>query len=274
MTKKSLIILVIIAFFTTLTALLFGVVFCVRNQSVNIVDKTILLVDNNEIIKTAGIDNGASIFLINKQEAINKIEARYPHIKVVQIKTTGLTSIEFCVRTRYSMYYAEANNKYYIMDEDLKVLKILETNPETIADNLIKIKSAEIEIPSTTKVCDFVGTSQQKHVVYQLFVAMYTSVCKPGLKDEAYLTRDEIKQTITEIDFENKASYDKLIITTSYGVMLDIENPEDNLQGKINICFSTINKFIELGNNNEKNGTIKIFFDENKEMKCVYIPSV
>lgn len=273
MTKKSLIALLIILFLTTLTAVLFGFVFCVRNQSVNVVDKTILLVDNNEIIKTAGIDNGTSIFLIDKQDAINKIEAKYPHIKVVQIKTTNLTSIEICVRTRYEMYFTEANGKYYILDEDLKVLNIKDMVSTEEPKDLIKIKSEEIEIQASTKLCDFVGTAHQQQVTYQLFVAMYSSVYKQDGENKVYLTREDIKAALNEVDFEYHNSYSRILVKTSYGVELDIENPENNTTEKINLCFSTIDHFISLGNNNEKSGTIKIFFDENKEMKCVYISS-
>lgn len=275
MTKKGFIWLSITLFILTLIAVLFGFVFCVRTQSVKIVDKSILLVDNNEIIKTADIESGTSIFLIDKQQAINNIEAKYPHIKVVQIKTTGLTTIEICVRARFEMYYAEANGNYYLLDEDLKVLNIIEkTDTSFNSNNLIKIQTDDIDIPETTKLCDFVGTDHQRYVAYELFVSMYTTVCKQDGGNKVYFTRDDIRATLEEIDFEYHTSYSRLIISTSYGVKLDIENPENNTQEKINICFSTIDQFVKEGNNKEKSGTIKIFFDGNKEMKCVYIPNV
>lgn len=273
MTKKSIIWLAIFATLIALIGILFGAVFCLRNQSVKVVDGSTLLVESNEIINTAGLKNGKSIFILDKETAINNIEKKYPHIKVVHIKTIGLRSIEICVRTRHEMYYAEANEKYYVLDEDLKVLDIIEeTSSESEPTNLTKIATGDLNIPSTTEICDFIGSEHQRQVAYDLFVAMNTVVTKMDGENEVYLTREDICNTVKTLEFENFNSFNKIIITTSHGVVLDIEKPESNLQSKINVCFSTIEQFIEDANDKEKGGTIKIYYNLNNEMCCVYIP--
>ncbi|MBQ8615310.1 MAG: FtsQ-type POTRA domain-containing protein [Clostridia bacterium] len=275
MTKKSIIWLAIFVTLIALIGILFGAVFCLRNQNVKVVDGSALLVDKSEIIQTAGFKNGKSIFMIDKDKAISNIEAKYPHIKVVQIKTTGLLSIEISVRTRHEMYYTEANEKYYVLDEDLKVLNIIEeTTSESEPTNLTKIVAGEISISTTTEVCDFVGTNHQRLVAYDLFVAMNTVVTKTDGETETYLDREDIKSMLKTVDFEEFDTFNKLIITTKYGVKLDIEKPENNLQNKINICFSTIETFLASTEteNKEQSGTIKIYYNLNNEMQCIYIP--
>lgn len=270
MTKKGIIALIIFLFLAITVSVLFGAVFCLKNQSVKIIDGSTITVDDSEIISSAGLKKGQSIFMIDKNKAIDKIESKYPHLKVVQIKTTGITSIEICVRTRYEMYYTQANEKYYVFDEDLKVLEIIEDiSSENEPKHLTRIEIGELEISTDTKVCDFVGTKKQRKIVYDLFVAMYTTV-----KNESgeFLTRNEVCALNKTISFEEFESFDKLIVETSYGVKLDIENPSSNLKNKINISFSTIEQFIEEKSEKEKSGIIRIYYDMNKEMKCVYIP--
>ena len=179
MTKKGLRALIIFLFLATTIAVLFGAVFCLKNQSVKVVDGSTLTVDDNEIILTADFKRGESIFLIDKNKAIDNIESKYPHLKVVQIKTTGITSIEICVRTRYEMYYTQANEKYYIFDEDLKVLEIIEEiSNENEPKHLTKIEIGKLEISTSTKVCDFVGTKKQQNIVYDSFQAFLSAALR------------------------------------------------------------------------------------------------
>lgn len=271
MTKRSIFGLLIFIALIALTGIMFGAVFCLRNQNVKVIDGSTIVVDSSEIIKTAGLKNGQSIFMIDKDKAINNIEKAYPHIKVIQIKTIGLRSIQICVRSRHEMYYTEVNEKFYVLDEDLKVLNIIEEETSE-PTNLTKIATGELNISTEAEICDFVGTNHQRNVAYDLFVAMNTVVTKNNGGNEEYLTRQDICDLLKTIEFEEFESFNKVIITTKYGVKLDIENPESNLRNKINICFSTIEQFVLIANNKEKSGTIKIYYDLNNEMQCVYIP--
>ncbi len=250
---------------------LFGAVFCLRNQEVKVIGGTPISVSREEIITAAGLENGQSIFMIDKNVAINNIESKFSHIKVVQIKTIDLMTIQFRVRARHAMFYAHENDKFYVLDEELKVLDILEPTASE-PTHLTKIKSGDLNIDSATMKCDFVGSQTQRDATYNLFVAMNTVVTKMEGEEEVYLTRQDICEMLVEIDFENCETYDKIIITTKHGVKLDIENPSSNLQNKINLCFSTIEQFITDENNKEKSGTIKIYYDEAGIMKAVYIP--
>jgi len=271
MTKRSVVSLLICGGVIALLAILFGVVFCLRNQNVKVVGDSPINVSREEIISSAGINNGQSIFMIDKNKAISNIEAKYSHIKVIQIKTTNLMSIEIRVRARHEMFYAQANEKYYILDEELKVLDILETTSSE-PSQLIKIETGDLNIDSASMMCDFLGNKLQQKITYNLFVAMNTVVTKQDEGNDVYLTRDDIRATLLNINFEDYESYNKIVITTKYGVKLDIEKPQDDMQNKINICFSTIKQFIIDAKNKEQSGTIKIFYDINRNLKSIYIP--
>lgn len=273
MTKKSIITLSIILAVIALIGVLFGAVFCLRKQNVIFLDNSSISVSGDEIISTAELKKGQSIFMIDKDSAISKIESTYAKIKVVQIKTVSLFEINICVRARHEMYYTEYGNKYYILDEELKVLDITEDSNQ--ASNLTHIEAGALNIDSLTLVCDFVGDSYQRDVAYNLFVAMNTSVTKEGTNGEEYLTRGDIRELLENIKFEKFDTFNKIVITTNYGVKLDIESPQKDMSVKIYNCFKVINGFIKNENPQEnekaKKGTIRIFYNLQNEMKCVYI---
>ena len=283
MTKKSVIWLSIILFIVVLTGILFGFVFCLRNQTVKILGDSPILPTKEKILETANLKNGSSIFMLDKETATHNIETTYPYIKVIQIKTTNLTSVEIVVRARHQMYYAEFNDNYYIIDEDLKVLTINmpeESIPAVEPTDLTKIEKDVLNISTNTKAGDFVGTAYQSQVAYDLYNAMINAVTKienEGTEEEkeVYFTRDDVKDMLRLVEFEEFNTFNKIIITTKHGVKLDIENPTSELTKKINICFSTIEGFLSSEEPETKqkaeSGTIKIYYDLNGEQKIIYI---
>lgn len=284
MTKKSIIWLSIIIFVLVLTGVLFGFVFCLRNQTVKILGDSPILPTKEKILETASLKNGSSIFMLDKEKATNNIETTYPYVKVVQIKTTNLTSVEIVVRARHQMYYAEFNDNFYILDEELKVLTINlpeESIPAVEPINLIKIEKDVLNITINTKAGDFVGSAYQTQVAYDLYNAMINTVTKvenegSAEENEVYFTRDDVKDMLRLVEFEEYNTFSKIIITTKHGVKLDIEKPTNELTKKINICFSTIESFLSSEEQETKekaeSGTIKIYYDLNGEQKIIYIP--
>lgn len=269
MKKSGIITLSIIALTLALTGVLFGAVFCLRKQNVTVVGVPISI-SKDEIIATAGLKKGESIFMINKQKATTKIEEKYPYLKVIQIKTTNLFAIDIRVRARYETFYTEHNNNFYILDEDLKVLRILEKTADN-TPQLSHIEDGVLNINETTKVSDFIGNAYQTNVIYNLFSGMNNSARKTDGTNREFLTRPEIIETIKYVDFEKFETFNKIIVTTKYGVKLDIENPTINLENKINICFSLINSWIEEENESYLSSVIKIFYDLENNMKTTYI---
>ncbi len=259
MTKKGFIILTtILLSVVALIILLFGCVFCLRKQYVTIVDGLNLDYSNEEIISTASLENGKSIFALDKQKAIDNIEKTYPDLKVVQIKTVSVISVEIRIRTRVKMYYATSEGNYYILDEELKILSI--TTDESDINGLIYIDE-DLGLNSNLVAGDFVGQAYFAKISESLFTSMYSVV-----KNEQgeYLTRDEIKDIIQSIKI-NHVGYDVLSIQTRAGVEIRIGKPESNLEYKINVCFAVYNKLAEgtIDNGDITHGTIKYLYDSN-----------
>ena len=276
MSKKGIISLSIITLFIVLIGILFGTVFCLHTQNVTVLGNDVVSHSKNEIVSAADLKKGQSIFMIDKETATRNIEAKFPKIKVVQIKTTNITTIDIVIRVRHEMFYTEFTEKYYVLDEDLKVLKIIaeseEGQPSNEPTELTYIETGVLNINNSTKVCDFVGSDYQKQITSGLYNAMITTVIKTEHEQEVYFDRADVKDMLKNIDFEEYETFNKIIITTKYGVKLDIENPTRNMQNKINICFSTIQKFLTESNDKEKSGTIKIYYELDGQQRNVYIP--
>ena len=264
MTKVKIVLISILTILIALIAILFGAVFRVRKQTVLCVgeDKVYCEELQQEILTSSGIKNGKSIFMLDKQQAITNIEKTHPYVKVIQIQTTGVTSIEIKVRKRYEMFYAKANGKNYILDEELKVLRITEIVPEAMLLDVTKLS-----ITNNTEVGDFVGTEYHQEITSSMVLGLYT---------HALLERSEMIETIKSISFLEGYSlsenYTRLIIETKTGVKMDICKPETNLADKLNICFSTYNDDDFTAEQKTK-GTIKIFLDTEGNEKVGYFES-
>ena len=171
MSKGKIIVLSIIGFIIVLTTILFSTVFRLRKQIV--VASADVTYSSEEIIKSAELKRGQSIFLIDKESAINKIEAKIADLKVIQIKTASLTEIEIKVRKRYPAYYIKNLGSYYVLDQDLKVLNIVaDSEAEQIAniEKLVKISTKPQGINVETKVADFLGSENEQNMSYNLLL--------------------------------------------------------------------------------------------------------
>lgn len=245
MTKKSIIISSILLSIVALMAILFGAVFRLRQVDINIAlpEGSTISVTKEDILNASKLKMGGSIFMVDKQSAIDNIEQTYAEIKVVQIKTTSVMRVEIKVRERIEMFYAEYQNTIYCMDEDLKVMRIFAKTSESEPTNLIKI-TTDIGITSNTKKCDFMSQDYAK-ITYNMFVGMYTYVKIDNSRDAE---REDMCNLIKSIKFKTAhaltdagnsgVEYTNLIINTRTGVVIQIAEPQSNLGRKLNICFA------------------------------------
>ena len=264
--KTKIIVSSILIFFIAIIAILFGAVFRLRKQSVKVVGNEILSVSAEEIISKAELKNGTSIFFLDKDKAIDKIETSIPDIKVIQIKTTSVTEVEIVVRARIETYYTKIDNIYYVMDEELKVLKITSEPSET--ENLIRIYNSInaqadkpfLTIKEQTAVADFVG-GEYKNAFYNLYTSIYKTATKLVEGEKQYLIRQEVIDLIESVTLGTantlKEEYVRLIVKTSTGVVFDIAKPNEKLEEKVNMCISAY----ESGEYDTTKGVIKLFYN-------------
>ena len=275
MSKRTLVTLIIFLILGVLTGIMFGTVFCLRSQTVTVLGETPVDISKEEIISAAGIKNSQSIFMIDKEKAIANIEAKHAKIKVVQIKTISVTEIEIRVRARHEMFYTEYNKNFYVMDEELKVLNIVAESEEggvsNKPTNLIEIPATNLNINASTLKCDFVGGSAQ-NAIYELYHAIINNVKNVEDGKNVFYSRADVVDVVKKVELVQFSSFTKILIKTKYGVMLDIENPNENMTEKMNICFSAIKHLQEEGKQREQSGTIKIYYKLDNTQVNVYIP--
>lgn len=276
MTKKAKIITIsIVLSILALILILFGAVFCLYKQDVVFIgDRTSTIdITNEEIIESAGLKKGRPIFSLDKETAINNIERTYPYLKVIQINTVSAIRIEISVRERYEMYYtySDSTKKYYVLDEELKVLRMSDIEPIGITKLESSILGEDmldiLGITSNTIVSDFLSTENYRGITYELFVSMYNTVMIDDAGTDRYVDREDIKSLITKLQFAKgytlEETYDRVILNLSNGFIVDIGKPQENFQDKVNICFSALDTLIE---NGETSGTIKYtYLDDGAE---------
>ena len=281
MSKRSLVTLLIFIVLGILAGVLFGAMFVLRDQTVVVKGETPVNISRDELISLAGLNSGSSIFMLDKEQAIKNIEDKYSHIKVIQIKTTSVTKVEIVVRARHEMFYTEYNNNYYVMDEELKILNIYAVSSQgeqsNKPSNLIQLtaKTSEgennLNINASTLKCDFVGTREQRDCIKKIYESLPNNIKEINGEEKVYYSRVDFLDMFKEIKLIEYATFNKAVISTKYGVSLDIENPRKNMTDKMNICLSTIKALINENNQREESGTIKIFYNLDGEQKNVYI---
>ncbi len=275
--KKRIIVLSIVSITLIFIGVLFGFVFCVRNQTVSYLDKNIK-VTQQELINTAGLKNGTPIFTVDKDSATSKIESKYPYLKVVQIKTVSVTEIQIVVDSRKELYYVEYDNSAYILAKELKVLKIEDLNNGAEFENLIEINNKIAKVNKDTKECDFVGNNYYQNITKNLYNAIYKNAVKKVGEEKQYLTHDEVLDLVKNVKMSVGATLsgecDVLVValadTTSfgtYGETIEIWKPNDNLDYKFNACFSTLISLHEKSIDAEK---ITFGYDADDKAKLSY----
>jgi len=250
--KKTIIISSVIISIFALIAVLFSAVFCLREQSVTFIDKDIIYT-KEAIVSAGGLQNGESIFMLDKDKAIENIESAFPEIKVVQITTLDLMSIDIRVKLRYRTYYVEKSldegSVYCVLDEELKILDIVSTEPT----DLIAIDGTLIE---DVEKGDFVLLEHQE-VLKNLYISIYTT----KLTSEGEQSHIDMCGLVDSVSFDTgytlSGEYDRLIIKTRFGIQFDIGEPASNLEYKINVCFSSLsNEDID-----DTSGVIRVYYD-------------
>ncbi len=245
--KKTLIVSTLMVTLIALISVLFSVVFCLRQQSVTFLDEDITY-SPEEIVAMAGFKNGESIFMLDKDRAIDNIESKFPNLKVVQISTNSLTKIDIRVKKRHKLFYIQSQDQYYILDEDLKVLDIYTNQP-----NLIKVND---EITADHNKGDFI-LDDKSNTMANLFVAVYTTM----LESEGADAYAEMVSKISEISFDKgytlDGEYERVIITLDSGIKFDIGRPNINLQNKLNICYHAM----LTDDVDDTTGIVRVYYD-------------
>ena len=290
MTKRSIIITtsIILGILVVIT-ILFGAVFRVRKVKVDFTQDFYYKAQINEIISASNIKKGEGIFSVDTTKAKENIEKEFPYARVDGVNLTSFISVTISLSTRQPLYYAVQEGIYYILDEDCKVLDIINDREE--AEKYIWLENA-FEIGQDVEVGDFLNGNNSSACT-KLYLALYSNatlklrdVDNDGIVDEHYLEREDMLNVLDSVEFATPVDdltygkIDKIILTTSsnYGVKIEITDTSRQLGLKVNMAFSALRKLIE---EDEKNGTqlaktgsiiVRYSYDENNaiSLACEY----
>ena len=279
MTKRAVIIwssvlLGLIALFT----ILFGVVFRVRKIEFSYGDDFCYKTQIDDIASCSGLKKGGMIFSLDRDKVEKNIEKNFPFARVENVSIKSLTKVEIKLSSRSPLYYQAENEKYYILDEDCKVLNIV-TDATQISQYILL--NQVFSFGDDVEVGDFVKTSRSS-VCTSLYNSLYSNAMLNIGGEDKYLEREDMCNIIKIIRFgqvtELNGKVDNIYLTTSYGCTISITEPSVNLDLKINMAFSALRKIIEQdaenGTNLQASGTIVVRYgydtNENITLKCEY----
>lgn len=233
MTKKKVIalfsILLVIA-----TVIVIMTTFTLKSVSIFFVSPTTTIFDSDQMVKAGEFEIGKSLFLQNKDKNIAKIEKKVPYAKVLKIETKFPNKFVVHVKEREPLYalYNGVENSYIVLDEEFKVLSILD---EEAYLDVFEVPPIMIDCSNYTVVYnfgegDFISLSHAN----QVFGTLYTSLLSYDYDKLA------IKNMIKNVSYNmlNK----QMMITTYYGTTILLDKIDFMLDAKIGVAFDGYEK--------------------------------
>lgn len=157
MSKKRSLIIFIVILVLAVGLIFSSTIFRVRNQTVHFSEQIEGVSDEN-IVSAGEIKLGKSIFLINKNEAKNKIEKVVPYAKVEKIYVTFPNTVVYEISKRVEFCFFEKEGNYFICDSALKILRTSSERPSLIEINADFDKSETGEFISNSSLSALFNT--------------------------------------------------------------------------------------------------------------------
>ncbi|MEG1499915.1 MAG: FtsQ-type POTRA domain-containing protein, partial [Clostridia bacterium] len=147
-----------------LSTILVFTLFAVRDVKIEFQTSLSVLNDvdkQEEILKSADFKLGQSVFFMNKNEYANKMEKANPYVKIINIETVFPNKIVVHCGERESAYLINGENRTYVCDKEMKVLKIHDKKISSTKNNEIMIDGESL-IADGCVEGDFIELQQNK----------------------------------------------------------------------------------------------------------------
>lgn len=288
MRKKQIVLISVLSVLAAIILaliVLFGAVFCLRHVEIAYLDNAeqeiiSLYPDYTEqaIVDLANLDVGKSIFTQNTDQAIKNIESckDFPQLKVTRITAKNVNTFQIRLSVRHEMFYYNYLSKYFVLDEQLKVLKILTEKPENLIEiNTTKtneINKAEtinniFNVTNETDICNFIGGEYYQNLFLNLYSSIYSTVTIENEGTSTFVDYKNIATILKDVSFTVGYAYDNLVLNVNlpneadgFNYRIEIGKPSVNLQNKIYSCFYTANWLAKQQLNNQ---TIRCYYNTN-----------
>ncbi len=244
-------IAVIVLAVLTLIIVLSSTVFAVASARLiwyNQPTGTLATINNENILDSSGVA-GNSVFLLDRDEAIQNLEERYPRLRVIDIEICWPNIMTVHAIERQEVYAVAMPSGYAITDEYLRVLDTVSSFSSTNINPVI------LNLPSLET--DYKKGDTIPHDYFRTFIELYNAFIALG--------RDltDMRAMCASIDYTNA----KLTIATHFGVTIILDNPTQNTQAKMRMAIATLDK---LGTEDYGHGTIVVLVNDENELIADY----
>lgn len=237
MKNKRLVIILSVFAFLVLIAVLCSTVFTVKDVSINWLTTTPNITQSDDEF-IADVEKGGSVFLLDKEAIIKRLEDKYPYLKVVSVEVKFPNKLVLHTAERQELYSLKIkDNKHAILDSDCKVLRIV-TDSQL---NAIEVKPIAVSVNGYTikenifEVSKIVDLGWIKNVLNNFSIALYSC----GYEDI------DAKNNINDLQI-NVGGYDnKINMTMRYGVGIEIQQISDKLTEKFAFAMGVYDKLSE-----------------------------
>lgn len=234
MSKKLIITLSTVFICIAVVLILFWTLFSLSSVSVQFHSTTKnLTITNEEIVEAGQFRYGACVFFEGKNKSIDSINKKskenpnFAYLKVLNIETVFPNKFIIHVAERAELFSVETDGQVLICDSELRVLKIGETENDTIHVSGLNIINEDV------KVGDFLD-------VEQTFMKRFYGVMLQNNRDLSQqlgkfekIKLEKYKDSITQKE------YHSMMLTTSNNRKFVINNPEFAFVNKIQKMFAT-----------------------------------
>lgn len=236
-----------IIFLCTLVAIVVTVVifcctlFAVKDIKLDFRTSLVYAYSESEIIEKSEIPYGKCVFFLKKSKYKENIEKNYPYLKVINIETKVPSHIVVHLAEREEFYAITYEDKTYICDDELKVLRIEEKSYESTENNAIKVDGNSLHINNETiSIGDFLKIKEKG------LLDLYNSFLKSDRK------RSEMVSFIKEMNFFE--TYEQVTLTpeislelvTHAGRKIFLYNIDYGQEYKLQKAFALLSNIMEI----------------------------
>ena len=130
----------------TIAAVLFMcmlISFFIGVQSINVIGAE--MSTREEIIAASGIEEGIGYFSYNTLKAEKRILDSIPCIGEVEIDRSIFGKVSIRVTEKSACWYTELFNEYYVLSDELEVIRRFESKSEIVGKGLVKLDFPKVE---------------------------------------------------------------------------------------------------------------------------------
>ena len=279
MKKKRFIIILSLSFLLIIIFIISSPLFTLKSVDVVFLDENnnIIQIKNNKvfnsnekienILLSANFKYGSSLFLLNKDNYKNNIENKNAYLKIIDVQSVFPNKLLLKAKERKSLFYISSNEKCFVLDEDFRILEIINTNDKM--DNLIEIVIKD-KNNNIVSFFNFFAISDKAFEIGQYLnennnVFKRLNNLNRIIKNFTINFKDFVKFEICEIK-ESKINLNIYTSTKNLGVLLTLENLIENPDNKLIKLFNALETLLKKEKIKTSYGILKI----NDSLNCTW----